>query len=154
MKAFVFRAQTVLRLRRRKDEQAQQALAFADQRVRQAEHAVALAEHGLRDACTRSAQADLEAHTLDTGIWYRNWIHRLRHDVEHRLRLLRERRVEADDARVRAHDARRKLRALEKLEERLRSSHGARERAAEQQALDELASQQYVNRRLGGHLEH
>lgn len=154
MKAFVFRAETVLRLRRRSDEQAQQALALAEQRTRQAEEALLTAERAVSDQCARSAQADRAAQTLDLAIWYRNWIQKLRHDVEWKRRLLRERRIEADDARVRAQDAHRKLRAIEKLKERLLSAHGALERAAEQQALDELGSQQYVNRRLGGHLEH
>ena len=154
MKAFVFRAETVLRLRRRADEQAQQALAFAEQRVRQAEGALLAAEQSVRDQCERSAQVDRESQTLDLAIWYRNWIQKLRHDVEWKRRLLRERRIEADDARVRAQDAHRKLRAIEKLKERLWSAHGVRERSEEQQALDELGSQQYVNRRLGGHLEY
>lgn len=154
MKAFVFRARPVLSLRQRADDEAQRALAFAEQRVAQAEQALAAADRALAEECARSAEADRAAHTLDSGIWYRNWIVKLRHDVERRRRLLAERRIEADDARGRAQEARRDLRAMEKLEERLRSAHRALEQAEEQRALDELASQQYVNRRLGGSLEH
>lgn len=154
MRPFVFRAETVRTLRRRQDEQAQQALAFAEQRVRQAEQAVTEAEHRFQEACTRSAEADREAHTLDVGVWYRNWIQKLRHDVEHRRRLLAERRVEAADAKAFAHEAHKRWRVLDKLRERLWAAHRAQEQAEEQRALDELASQQYANRRVGGHLEY
>ncbi len=138
---FKFRAQVVLDLRQRRDEEAQRVRAEREAAVRVAERALAEAEERLREGCGHPL-----AHR-QTGIdvdWYRNWMVGLRAAIDRRTQELTKRRAERDEALARALAARRDLRAIERLRDRRRKTFDLESRRLEQQQIDALAVQQFT----------
>jgi flagellar export protein FliJ len=153
VKPFVFRAQIVLELRAREAERALQALALATSRVQLASADVDRAVTALAAACDQAGRGPGVAADLALAAWYRNWIERLRRELEASRRDLAARELEAHDARTRATIARRRVRALERLRDRAWAAHREAERLEAQRELDELGTRQHANRQREGHLE-
>lgn len=143
MARFVFRAQAALDLRRRRYDAEQQACAGARLAVERAERDAREAEARVAAAQQDAMRADGDG---DGREWHRNWISGCRHHLGQQHRRLDGRREELTDAERRVLDARRALRALERLKERALAAHLERERLDEQKALDWLGTIQYALR--------
>jgi flagellar export protein FliJ len=138
---FKFRAQVALDVRQRLDDEAQRARAAAEAAVQQAGRALEEARARLQDACAQPAGA--AAAGIDPD-WYRNWMIRLRAAITRCSEDLAKRSRERDAALARALDARRGLRAIERLRDRRRRAFDLETRRREQTEIDALAVQQYV----------
>jgi flagellar export protein FliJ len=147
MGAFRFRAQAALDLRRTQDEEAQRALAAAKNATAAARAVVERAEHALVEARERAREE--EAHAADTtaAIWYRNWMKGLQRAIGLARAALEERLVAERAASARAVEARRRLRSLERLRDRMLRAAQRAELRAEQKAFDLLGSLGHVARR-------
>jgi flagellar export protein FliJ len=139
---FKFRAQVVLDLRQRTDEEAQRARAAADAAVRQAELAVDEARARLLEAGERAQQPGASGGDAE---WYRNWMVGLRVAVARRTEDLARRRADREVALSRALAARRDLRAIERLRDRRRRAFELEGRRQEQRQIDALAVQQFTS---------
>ena len=135
-----------MELRRRRDEDAQRALAEAARQVRAAESGLQREERRLADTLALAAVEEAALTDLSRAIWHRNWMRRQRLVIEAARRQLDERHAAERAAAADAMDARRKLRALERLRERMWQAFLAAERRAEQKDLDVLAGLRYVAR--------
>ena len=134
---FKFRAEVVLDLRRRRDEEAQRARAAADAALERAEEALDEARAKLRGACERPRESGIDAD------WYRNWMVGLRSAITRRTEELAGCRRERDQALARALRARRDLRVLERLRDRRQRAFELNGRRREQRLIDALAIQRY-----------
>jgi flagellar export protein FliJ len=148
MKAFVFRAQAALDLRRRQDEDAQRALAHAEGLRQLAKEALDRAEASLEDACRQAREVEGCDAEMHARIWYRNWIALHKQRVagcrdEHEAR-----RRAAEDARARARIARRQLQTLERFRDRAWRDYVQAERRMEQKALDDLGTVRFTVARI------
>src|SRR2546427_9779496 len=97
---FKFRAEVVVDLRHRRDDEAQRALAAGDGAVQRAEQALAETRDRLREACERPRDGAIDAE------WYRNWMVGLRAALTGRTDDLAGRRREREEALARALRAR------------------------------------------------
>jgi flagellar export protein FliJ len=147
MATFRFRARVALDLRRKQDDEAQAALGDARRAVRQAEEAVAREERLLHDTLARARDEEAQACDMTRAIWYRQWMRRQRLVIEAAGRLLEERRAAERACAERATAARRRLRALERLRDRLLQNHLEGERRVEQREMDVLGGLRFVARR-------
>jgi len=154
MRAFVFRAQAALDLRRTRDEAAQRDLAAANAAVQRAEQEWLAAVAAWKDANAQAVDEQRRGTGLATQMWYRNWIVRQQRVMASRRDTVAERRRDADGARERATKAHIDVRVLENLRERQWRAYTDEERRAEQKDMDWLAvlrsSQQAVNRKETG----
>ena len=148
MKPFVFRAQAALDIRRLQDDAAQRALAIAESELRRADdavlHAMAQIDRAGADAAAAFARG-LDAHQL---VWHRNWMTGLERDVVRARQRREERRTDVKAAALRAEQARRALRALERLRDRAVRAWERLARHEEQKALDLFGSLQHAARHL------
>jgi flagellar export protein FliJ len=144
VKAFRFRAQAAIDLRRRQYDEARRVFARASLDLRAANEvkaeAVARLGHA-RDACTRGMHG-----AVDTArwSWHQSWIHRLEH----------ERAVCAADVAAREHEvaraagaalaARRRVEALERFRDKARRAWDRAADAEEQKQIDVLATLRHV----------
>jgi flagellar export protein FliJ len=147
MPRFRFRAEAALDLRRKRDEEAQRLLAAASQATRQAEQALGAEERLLSETLARAGAEEARGADLAGVIWCRAWMRRQRLVIEAARRALDDRRRAERAAAEQAMEARRKLRALERLRERLWQAFQVAERRAEQKDLDALGGLRYVARR-------
>jgi flagellar biosynthesis chaperone FliJ len=151
MARFRFRAQAALDLRRRQDEEAQRALADARQATRKAQAALAHEEEVLAETLERGRLEEASAQDTTRAVWYRNWMRRQRGVIEAARAAMEERRTAEREMAARAVVARRKLRALERLRERLWTAYLDAERRAEQKEMDVLGGLRFLaNRSLPG----
>jgi flagellar export protein FliJ len=137
MAPFRFRAAAALDLRHRTEERAKRALGDAQAALERAERALEEARLALDATLASGASA-----VADPGlsIWYRNWITRQRHELQHRLAMVADRRAAVDAAVARLQAAHRDVRVLERLRDRLHSEWALAERRKEQKELDWLGS--------------
>jgi flagellar export protein FliJ len=147
MKPFSFRPQPALDLRRQQEESARRALALAEAELARAD--ADLAEARARaDRATDVRHAAFargtHGHELE---WHRNWMMGLEREVARADRRREERRTDVHAAERRVQDARRALRALERLRERLWRAYQQQARREEQRDLDLLASLQFAARK-------
>jgi flagellar export protein FliJ len=147
MAKFRFRAEVALDLRRKQDEEAQRTLAEARRAVARAEAVLAHEDGVLRDTLARAAAEEARASDLARVIWHRQWMRRQRQVVEAARRWLGERQAVERAASDQAVMARRKLRALERLKDRLWATYVAEERRSEQKEMDVLGGLRFVARR-------
>lgn len=140
MRAFRFRLEAALDLRRTRDTEARRALADAQGLTTIAAEAVGRAEIGLREGEARALEELAGTHVPSSAAWHRNWMIRLRGDLAGAQARLRERQVNEGRAAERARRARRDLRVLERLRERAWQAYVEEERRAEQRDLDEFAT--------------
>jgi flagellar FliJ protein len=140
MTRFRFRLEPVLQVRRRIEEQAEQALARAERQLHEAERRLGAAADRLRDAYVSAGQAERDGADVVMLTWHRNWIVAKGRDVE-AGRLEVQDRLEARDLRLtQAQEARRQRRVLERFEERARQAFDSEAAHREMQAIDELAT--------------
>jgi flagellar export protein FliJ len=144
MKAFRFRAQAALDLRRREYEARERDLAraqcdraIAQETLRAAEEAAGDA----RRAATEALRARVAAHEIE---WHRSWTLRLEQQCEaHRARVRA-----LDDAVARAaavcQEAHRRCRSLEKFRDKAQGAFNAAAAVTERRALDELATRRFT----------
>jgi flagellar export protein FliJ len=144
MRAFRFRAEAALDLRRREESDALLAKAQAEARFSEAEQA--LAAERVRRETAQMDQAALERRGSDLGtlLWHRNWIVRLASDIEARAHDVESRARECEAARDAWQEARRRRLALERLRERAVRAFERDLAREERNALDELARIRYV----------
>ena len=146
MRAFHFRAQPALDLRRREHEAAQRVLARADAERQQAQARVHEAERTIAEA---RAAADAAARHTAIGPdrdWYRFWIIRLDRERQALQRALHVCDAALEAARTACMEARRRCEALERFREKALDAHRAAADAEERKAIDELATQRYALR--------
>jgi len=148
MKAFQFRPQPALDLRRAEEEAAQRVLAIAQAALSRAEQSVDAALDAVDDACARGTASFAEARSAFELEWHRNWMTGLERNVARTRQQREERRVDVKTATLKAHDARRAVRALERLRERAWQAYQALERREEQKALDLLGSLQHAVKQM------
>src|SRR5882724_6265299 len=118
MKAFRFRAETVLHLRRTQHEQAETQLARAQQERDAAQQTVHVADAvvGRAEAAFRAALGAL--HATDAVERHRNWIALKQAERADRQRQLEERLLEVQRATRVVQETLMRLRALERLRDR------------------------------------
>src|SRR4029453_2319126 len=141
MAQFRFRAAAVLDLRLKTEERAKRTLGDA-----QAELARAERELGETRAALDATLADGASAVHDPGLslWYRNWITRQRQELTRRRAMVADRQAAVDAAMSRLQAARRDVRVLERLRDRLHSVWALAERRKEQKELDWLGSVRYA----------
>lgn len=147
MSEFRFRAQVALDLRRRRDEEAQRRLGDARRALAAAEAVRAAAESRLIAALAEAGTVEQEGADVTQRTWYRNWIALLRQEVARADQVLKERRDQVRDATVRALQARRHLRSIERLRERRWRAFSRERDKAEQRQADLLATLRHAARR-------
>jgi hypothetical protein len=146
MPKFRFRAEAALDLRRTQDEDAQKILAAARRATAQAEAALAREQRVLDETLARAAAEEARALDLACAVWHRQWMRRQRQVIEAARRLLGERQAVEKAAADQAVVARRRLRALERLKDRLWAAHVTGERRSEQKEMDVLGGLRFVAR--------
>ncbi len=140
MGRFRFRLEAVLELRRKRETEAKRALAEAQGLTRVAGESVAAAEDALRESQARALDELSSEHATTSAVWHRNWMTRLRDDLEAAQERLRERQANEAKAAERARAARRDVRALERLRQRAWQEYIDGELRAQQHGLDEFAT--------------
>jgi flagellar export protein FliJ len=149
MAKFVFRAEVALTMRRKREDEAKIALAAAQRFAQMAEEELRQAQAREIEAQRRACEAEAQATDPVLAIWYRNWIKKQQRDVARGAQVLDGRRAEVKGAEQRAMEARRAVRALEKLRERKHDDYVTQERQAEQKEIDLLGVMQYAIRHRG-----
>ena len=144
MKPFRFRAQPALDLRRRQDEAAQRALALAHSALLRAEQDVDTTVRDVVSGHARGAALMASATGSHELEWHRNWMIGLERDLARARQHREERRIDVKTATMKAQDARRALRVLERLRDRAWRDYEARARHEAQTALDLLGSLQHA----------
>jgi flagellar export protein FliJ len=146
VRPFKFRAEAALELRRRRDEEAQRALALARAAVRMAEDARRDVQRTVERARAEGARCWHASPTIDQLVWQRNWMAGLERDVARAEQALDARRTEERRAAENAQQARMDVRVLERLKERNWRTWQQAARRADQKAIDELASLRFAAR--------
>ena len=153
MKGFRFRGEKILEWRRVQADAARVAFVRAGESAREA------AEQLLR-AETASAQTNSEyiasmKRGTDVGTIqrYRNWITQQRAHVESCTQVSHERQAQAEEAGRALQTANRHVKVMERLRERAVARFVEEERQKEMKALDQLATLQYVRRRMEGSID-
>src|SRR5262245_25401764 len=150
MKAFRFRAETVLDLRRKRRDAAHAALADAERAKAAAEaelarsnEASALADQSYRDALSSGGDAE-------TFERHRNWIARLRADGDRRRAVVDERQRAVHTATAAVQAAHQAVRVVERLKERARRRYDEAVREQGSKEMDHVATRRYVRRFVEG----
>ena len=142
MAQFVFRAAAALDLRREREELALRVRADAAAALERAEGALNGAKTELADVLARGAAV----HDPAQRVWYRNWIARQQREIARRQAMVADRRVTFEAAVANVHSAHRDVRALERLQDRMKAAWELTERRREQKELDWLGSVRYTLR--------
>ncbi len=143
MGKFVFRARAALELRRKDYEAAERELAAARAATLRAAAELSAAEATVADALRREGRSGRTA-DVARSVWFRNWLAGQEVLIGAMRRTLEARRAEERAAAASAMRARRRLRSLERLRERLWQQHVSAENRAEQKAFDLLGQIRYA----------
>jgi len=135
-----------LDLRQKQDEEAQRALGSARQARVAAERAVDTEERALADANARAAIEEAREWNASRAVWYRNWMRRQQQVITAARAVVEARRQQELAAAERAMDARRRVRALERVRDRALKAFDTAERRKEQKEFDVLGGLRYVAR--------
>lgn len=149
-KQFVFRAETALTLRRRAEDAAVRDLTSAQAREDAARAALDNASGRLEAMLQRGAAEERRPGDVTVRVWYRNWIHGQRQIVDRHRRAHEAASLETQQAALRAQQARRHRKALERLRERAVEKWRLALDHEEQQMVDELSAAKHVHRASGG----
>ena len=144
MRAFRFRAQAALDLRRREDEQAQRAVAQAEGRVQAAIAAVREAHRRTEQARSECAAAIGQPGTFAQLIWHRSWIVRLEQERIAAATALAARQKEHARAVAARQQTRLRVEALDRFKEKAQRAWADHAAAEEQKHLDALATIRFV----------
>jgi flagellar FliJ protein len=146
MRAFHFRPQPALDLRRREEEAAQLVVATARVISDRAAQAFAAAQAAFDGGQAQAAALDAAGGSITDVIWHRNWIRALRRELVRTEANAEDRRVQLEAAEQALVAARERVKVLERLKERALEAHQERERKEEQRAMDELATLRFAIR--------
>ena len=146
MRAFRFRAQPALDLRRREHDAAQRALARADAERHRVQSRCEAADRVRAQARHDADQAVRTAGHGPDREWYRFWIVRLDRERDVLQASLRACDAAVDAARAACLEARRRYEALERFREKAYEAYLADAAADERKRIDELATQRYALR--------
>jgi flagellar biosynthesis chaperone FliJ len=150
MKAFHFRAASILHLRRTQHEQAETQLARTQQERDAARRIVRAADEACDDA-ERAYRAELDAvHAAGAVERHWNWIALKQAERADRQRRLDERRLEVHRATRAVQETFMRLRALERLRDRAWQRYQVDARRHDAIEMDQLAVIQYARRTGGG----
>ena len=147
MRAFRFRAEAALQLRRREHDAALAGLAHAQTAMGLAERRVEEADAAVRDAEDR---LDRAVRAPEPGVpieWYRSWRARCCADRERRADEQRACASQLRDATAAVRETHRRVRALERLREGALAAWAQAARAEEQKTMDALAAVRFVRRK-------
>ena len=144
MRAFRFRAQAALDLRRREDDDAQRALAQAEQRLQAAIAAVREAHRRAEAARTQCAAAIGQAGSTAQQFWHRSWIVRLDRERVAAAAALSARQKEQARAAAARQETRIRVEALERFKDKAERAWAEKAAAEEQKHLDALATIRFV----------
>jgi flagellar export protein FliJ len=148
VKPFRFRAEIVLALRRREEEDAKTALAGHRALAERAWALVQTAREALAAAGQAMERDAAAGATHQTLLWHRSWITRLRRDVQ----LGQEAATEADYAAAVAATAlsraMQRRRVLERLRDRAWRVYGLARDRAELQEMNQLATVRFAHQAL------
>lgn len=151
--AFRFRLESLLRLRRRRQEQSEAELAKQIHLMEQARNAAAQATLRLKEEemdlsfALRSGMLAAECQTRAQHLEL------LREDQAERRRQLARREIEFQKARHLFSKRHGELQVVERLRERHYERYLAEEHKTEQKEADDLASVNFVRKRKGPHIE-
>jgi flagellar export protein FliJ len=148
VKPFVFRPQPALDLRRKQEEAALRALALAEGELQRAGELVSSARTAIATAGDNGKAALATVRAAHELVWYRNWMVGLERDLARARQREEERRIDVQAAQHKAMQARRAVRALERLKDRVWKEYETASRREDQKALDLLGSLQYAARHL------
>ncbi|HEY3265992.1 MAG TPA: flagellar export protein FliJ [Armatimonadota bacterium] len=140
MKRFVFRLQTALDLRRRKEELLRAELARLQERARLEKERLDNLYIAQADAMERAAQARVGPIVAEQAFARARHLMDLEDGIETQTRLVELTQSEVDRKMAEVVHATQETRALEKLRERHLEDHRKLELQEEQKFLDELAS--------------
>ena len=146
MKAFRFRPESVLELRRRQRDAAQAALAAAERAKLEAEADLArsIEAHAAADESYRqtlAAGGDVAAFER-----HRNWIARLRAEKDRRTAVVNERGQAVAAATALVQSAHQSVRVVERLKDRARRRYDEAVRQQELKEMDHIAALRYARR--------
>jgi flagellar export protein FliJ len=144
VRAFRFRAQAALDLRRREDEQAQRALAHAEARVQAAILELREAQRRVEQARRECADAIGQADAFAQLIWHRSWIVRLEQQRNTAAGALAARQQEQARAAAARQQTRVRVESLERFKDKAQRAWADHAAAAERKHLDALATIRFV----------
>jgi flagellar export protein FliJ len=147
MGTFRFRAQVAIELRQTQDDDAQRELGAARQARLAAERALEAEVRALAEAHVRAAIEEARAWDAARAFWYRNWMKRQQQVIAATRAGVEARRGDERAAESRALEARRRLRALQRLRDRAWAVFQAAERRSEQKEFDAIGNLRFVARR-------
>jgi flagellar export protein FliJ len=147
VKAFRFRAQTVLDLRSRHRDLVQAELAQAERAERAAADAAEMAERQAVTAGVDGATALRAGGPVSEFERHRNWIAHLRTGSDRLGRVRHERALAVSEVRERLRIAHQRVRVLERLRDQLWRRHQESARQQEMRDLDEVATLRYSRQR-------
>jgi flagellar biosynthesis chaperone FliJ len=104
-------------------------------------------ERALAEGNARASLEEARAWDTARAVWYRNWMTRQRQVIAAAREMAAARGLEERAAADRAMEARRRLRALEKLRDRAWKAFQTAERRTEQKEFDALGGLRYMARR-------
>jgi flagellar protein FliJ len=142
-KAFTFRAQPALDLRRREYDARRRALATAEFELHAEQRRFDEARDTLsaaRDQLSRQMSGSSLPASLD---WHRVWIHRLEQSRQALATAVTQKEARVAGAKADSVIARQRLESLERLKEKARGAWLDAERAREQREFDELATMRF-----------
>jgi flagellar export protein FliJ len=139
MRPFVFRAHAALDLRRKRDEDAQRALAVAKAAVVRAETELEASLQAHEQAMATAADEQRRGGELALVMWYRNWIVLQQREIARRRDVVANRLKDAQSARDLATRTHIGVRVLENLKDRQWRAYTIEVRRAEQKEIDWLA---------------
>jgi flagellar export protein FliJ len=143
MKAFRFRAQAALDLRRREYDEARRVLARATMDLHAARDVHAGAGARLREARERRGR-ELAGPSVTPWAWYRSWIVRLEHELSVCAQDVAARERDVALATMASRTAQQRLEALERFRDKARDAWERAALAAEQKEIDALATLRHV----------
>lgn len=150
---FVFRLAPVLEVRTRKEELAQQDLAFAAMRRRACEDRLAETRRLLAQTLEQDAPAGFD---LTTGLFLDCYREHLDRRGAEEVRALARRQEEVEEQRTRVVEARRDRAVLERLKEKQYAHFRAREAARETKELDDTGTRSFQynqTKKKGGEID-
>jgi len=150
VKAFRFRAETLLALRRRQEDSAKvdllRAQAVANEAATEMDRAWAKSREAAAAYCAAMREG-LETVTIER---HRNWIVHLQGAAHARQRTHEDRQADVAKATRTVQDAHRHVRMLERLRDRAECRYDAAVRLEESKEMDQFAATQFARRAIEG----
>ena len=140
MRAFKFRLEPVISLKKKMEDERKLALGLARRDLRQKEERLnSLCEH--RQACQDSAEDKLAEYSLDIGkmLIHYAYIEKLTDDIANHTCVVEQSRQDVEKKRGLLLESSREKKTLERLKEKMKERHVYQAKRAEQAVLDDTA---------------